>query len=79
MRIFAKARHNKGNWPVTDPVTDPATDPVIVPVIVPGANGHAGGALGTGKALDIDLERVVYDPEYRKRVLRRLNRTAETR
>ncbi len=71
MRIFAKARHKKGNWPVTDPVADPAKVPV--------ANGHAGGGHGTGKALDIDLERVVYDPEYRKRVLRRLNRTAETR
>ncbi len=42
------------------------------PVTRPEPNGRIGG--GAGDAPDIDLERVVYDPEYRKQVVRRLNR-----
>ncbi len=64
MLIFTKARRQKINWPVIDTVTRP--------VVGPAANGETGG--GADDAPDIDLERVVYDPEYRKRVLRRLNR-----
>ncbi len=65
MLIFSKARRQKINWPVTRPVTGPAAD------------GKTGGG-GASDAPDIDLERVVYDPEYRKRVLRRLNRGVGT-
>lgn len=66
MLIFSKARRPKINWPVIDTVTGPAAD------------GKTVGGGRVDEPPDIDLERVVYDPEYRKRVVRRLNRAAES-
>lgn len=70
MLIFAKARRPKIHWPVTGPATGPVTGPTV--------GGKTGGAGPADQAPDIDLERVVYDPEYRKRVVRRLNRAVGT-
>ncbi len=64
MLIFAKARRQKINWPVTRPATGPTV------------GGKTAGGGRADQASDIDLERVIYDPEYRKRVVRRLNRAA---
>lgn len=39
----------------------------------PVTGGKSGDDRGPDDVHDIDFERVVYDPEYRKRVLRRLD------
>ncbi len=53
-----KQHNRKIAWPVTRPAVGPLMGPVSA--------GETDGP-------DIDLERVIYDPEYRKRVLRHLN------
>ena len=42
-----------------------------------GATGRASEPVGTHMTDDLDLERAIHDPDYRRQVIERLNREAE--